>query len=88
MAIRETRSKKITILMSTYFYQRWALFISKRIANTSSMSEIRRPSKITEHPCNEIKVHLHKFMHALIINIGHYSESITFNIKYCHSLKC
>ena len=59
MAIRTTRSKKISVLLSTYFYQRWALFISRRKADMSSMSEIlkQKPSKITEHPCNEIKVH-------------------------------
>ena len=59
MAIRTTRSKKISALLATYFYQRWALFISRRKADMSSMSEIlkQKPSKITEHPCNEIKVH-------------------------------
>mgnify|MGYP003471649011 CR=1 FL=1 len=40
MAIRTTRSKKISVLLSTYFYQRWALFISRRKADMSSMSEI------------------------------------------------
>lgn len=59
MAIRETRSKKIVTLLSTYFYQCWASFISRRKADMSYMSEIhkQKPSKITEHPCNEIKVH-------------------------------
>ena len=58
MTIRETCSKKIVIFLSAYFYLRWVSFLSRRNADRSSMSEIstcmNKPSKFTEHPCNEI----------------------------------